>query len=536
MIPGQSRLFLDYLNDPESLRQFYPNAAGSVDEIRSFVPVALAAYRTDRAELCRALSAINQRFGCGTETEANIRRLALPDTVAVVTGQQAGLFTGPLYTIYKALSACRTAEALNDRGISAVPVFWIATEDHDFDEVSHAEAVDRSGSLSTAAIGLGENTPGKPVGNISLVSDAALVVGTFINDLPETQFTAELRDLLAYDWNKGQTIGMAFGTTLARILSRFGLILLDPMDSGLKRLASPLYVQAIENSDAIVTSLVKRGEQIINAGYHNQVLVTEDYFPLFWHTDFGVRSSLRKIRDGVYYSKDERREFTVADMANIADREPERFSPGVMLRPVVQDFLLPNVCYLGGGAEIAYFAQNSEVYRVLGRPVTPIFHRQSFTVVESRHARTLKEYDLGFIDLFNGFEELVPQIVERYISPETAELFRDVESKIDFELDRLGQALSGIDVTLADSLIKRRAKIAYHITTLQRKAYRAEIRRNEVIDRRIRSAMTELLPIGTLQERVLNFSEFYNKYGPNFFDWIYAAIDADQRDHQLIYL
>jgi uncharacterized protein YllA (UPF0747 family) len=202
----------------------------------------------------------------------------------------------------------------------------------------------------------------------------------------------------------------------------------------------------------------------------------------------------------------------------------------------VQDFILPTVCYFGGAAEIAYFAQSSEVYRVLGRPATPIFHRQSFTVVESKHSKTLSRYDLDFGDLFKGIESILPRIVEDYLNRDLAGLFAKVEEEINIELNRLDQALTPFDTTLAESLANRRRKILYHIGALRHKFHNAQMRKDEVIQHQLSSLFAALLPNRHLQERSLNVTYFINRYGPQFVDWMYSAVDLDDKGHRLIYL
>ncbi len=168
--------------------------------------------------------------------------------------------------------------------------------------------------------------------------------------------------------------------------------------------------------------------------------------------------------------------------------------------------------------------------------MTPIIHRQSFTVIGSRHARTLAAFGVEFADLFEGYRSLVTQAVDSTSAAGLAGLFGDVEEKINTELNRLDQALSEFDASLADSLAKRRKKIIYHIAALRKKAYLSQIRRDETTDRRLRSMLAALVPNGELQERTLNFAGFFNKYGPNFIEWIYDATDVDERGHRLIYL
>ena len=533
-IPHQSRLFIEYVSDPLSLKRFYPNAVGSPADISLFAQEVIANYRTDRTALCDALTEINVKAGAGRKTTENIEMLRDPASVAVVTGQQAGLFTGPLYTIYKALSAIKMSELLKGQGFPAVPVFWAATEDHDFEEVSAAFVIGSAGELVESKYSASEGFAEMPVGNIKLEHSIAGVVNHLFDNMPETEFSADLRAILLRSWSEGNSFGDAFIKTLAALFAEFGLIFIDPMHHGIKALSSPIYVDAIEKSDEIVQRICERSRQLENEGYHAQVLVEEDYFPFFWQDDDGRRVALRKVGPDIYRVRDGKPEFTLADLQGIARNEPHRLSPGVMLRPVVQDYLLPTVCYLGGGAEIAYFAQTCEAYRVLNRPVTPILHRQSFTVVESKQRKVLEKFDLSLSRLFDGIEKTMLQMAETNVASGTAKLFADVEEKINTELDRLDQHLAQIDPTVAANLAKRRRKMIYHIVALRKKALLAQVRKDGVTSRQIENFFSSLLPNWQLQERTLNIFSFLNKYGPNFIAWLYEAIDLDDKDHRII--
>ena len=534
-IPGQSKLFTEYQQNPISLKKYYPTIVSSHTEVVERIPEVLANYDTDRKLLCDALTRMNTQFGADRKTLENIDLLRADDTVAVVTGQQTGLFTGPLYSIYKALSAIKMSECLNGRGIKSVPVFWMATEDHDLEEVSSAFVIGGGQELAELRVSADESEQGRPVGRIKLDESISAVVSELFSTLPVTAFTESLRDELELAWQKEKTFGEAFGTFLTILLGKYGLIVVDPLDDELKHLSAPIYSDAIKHSTEIVNALTARSSKLVRDGYHAQVLVENDYFPLFWHMDDGRRVALRRSPDGLLQVKGEKTSFTETELAETALSEPGRFSPGVMLRPVVQDNLFPTVCYFGGGAEIAYFAQNSEVYRILDRPATPILHRQSFTIVEARHARTLEKYELKFADLFAGEADILPKIVDKFIDPNTARLFADAEEKVNTELNRLDQALLQMDVTLAANLATRRRKIIYHIAALRKKYQFCRIEMDETISRRIHSAFTALLPNGSLQERTLNVTSFLGRFGPNFIDMVYDSIDLDDKGHRIIY-
>ncbi|MEO6051323.1 MAG: bacillithiol biosynthesis cysteine-adding enzyme BshC, partial [Pyrinomonadaceae bacterium] len=454
----------------------------------------------------------------------------------VVTGQQAGLFTGPLYTIYKALSAVKMAEMLNQDGTKAVPVFWTATEDHDFEEVSEAYFIGKTGEMFRSNYLPDGYVKDLPVGDVKIDGEMDRVIREISSQLSETEFSGEMKGLLRSAWSPNTRFGDAFEKTLAAILGRFGIIFIDPMNERIKKLCAPIYVNAIDKTVEIVASVRQRSLELESEGFHAQVLVEEDYFPLFWHDDAGNRKALRKTGARVYGVKGDKREFTLSELSLIAGSEPQRFSPGVVLRPVVQDYLLPTVCYFGGGAEIAYFAQNSEIYRVLNRPVTPVFHRQSFTIVESKHRRVLEKLDLDFSQLFDGVNNTLLSLAEEKLSPDIARLFADVEERINIELNRLDQSVSLIDSTLAENLAKRRRKMLYHIATLRKKTLLAQTRKDNTVSRQIDNLFTALLPNGHLQERLVNVFSFLNKFGLNFINWIYESIDLDDKGHRIVEL
>jgi len=533
-IPHQSKLFIDYQADPTSLSRYYPNAVGSIERLRDFVPTVLANYKTSRIRLCDSLTVYNRHIGAGDTTLKNIELLRDTQTVAIVTGQQAGLFTGPLYTIYKALSAVKAARHLSEIGITAVPIFWIATEDHDFDEVAVAEFVGRSGrNFGTTYVPASYQRESQ-VGTVEVDANIESLIERIFDQLPETEFSGMSREKIADCWHAGTTFGEAFGRTLMSLLQQFGVIVIDPMQVEVKGLSAPIYEAAIQNVDALVSGVIEKSDQLSRDNYHAQVLIKRDYFPLFWQHDDGRRVALRKFGEGIFGNREIKSEFTLADLQRIAIEAPARFSPGVMLRPVVQDYLLPTACYVGGAAEIAYFAQNSAAYAVLNRPVTPIVHRQSFTVVEPRQRRILDKQELSLPQLFDGRDSSFVRLSEKNAPAETSRLFAVVEERVNTELNRLDQNLATIDPTLAANLATRRRKIIYHIAAMRKKTFLAVARKNSTLEQQLDDLFSTILPNNNLQERSINVFSFLNKYGSNFIDWIYDSIDLDDKGHRII--
>lgn len=535
-IPHQTRLFLDYLRDPLALRRFYPSAVRFHHELPLRAPEVLAAQTTDRQVLCDALQEANAGWGAGAETLGNIELLRDADCLAVVTGQQAGLFTGPLYTIYKALSAVKLAGCLRQRNTKAVPVFWIATEDHDFPEVAKAEFIGRDCRLTSVAVPFELHTEGQPVGQVVLDQSTDAVVDRLLELLPVSEFSGDLENLLRDAWKTGRGYGEAFTRMMTSLLSQHGLIFLDPLNPKLKQLAAPLYASAAARALEIASAVETRSRELEEAGYHAQVLASANSFPLFLHEDNGARHALTRTEDGKYKAKGVDSAYTAEELSDLAVAQPERFSPNVTLRAVVQDFLLPTIAYLGGAAEIAYFAQTAEVYRVLGRPITPILPRSSLTMVERHTSRVLERYGLTLADLFAGPENLFSRVVEEHLGADTAKSFTETGESLNEQLDKLKEKLSAVDPTLADALETGRRKITYQLEGLRSRFHRAQMSRDEAVQRQLQRAFDQLYPNKTLQERHINVTSLLARHGRYVIEWIYNAINLGSTEHQIVYL
>lgn len=535
-IPHQSRLFLDYLKDPLTLRNFYPGAVRFHHELQQRVPEVLSAYRVDRNRVCDAFAAMNQRWGAGEATLKNIELLRESDCIAVVSGQQAGLFTGPLYTIYKALSAVKLAGCLQQRNTKAVPVFWIAAEDHDFAEVAKAEIIGRDCQLKSVAVSESTHYEGQPVGKVTLAGSIDALVDELFELLPASEFAADMKSLVRNAWQPGRGYADSFATMMTALLGRYGLIFLDPLDPALKQLAAPLYSEAARLAPEIAGALEQRSVELERAGYHAQVLATANSFPLFLHDEEGRRHSLVRVENGNYRTKDVEREYTAAELAALALKEPERFSPNVTLRAVVQDYLLPTIAYYGGAAEIAYFAQTAEVYRVLERPATPILPRSSMTMIERHTGRVLERYNLTLADFFEGLDPVIKRVVEEHLAADSAKLFTNAEQNVNHELDRLRQELKAIDPTLANALETGRKKINYQLDGLRQRFVRAQMTRDEAAHRQLQRASDQLYPNKNLQERHINITSLLARHGTYVIEWIFNAINLGSNDHQIIYL
>ena len=531
-IPGQSSLFLDFQKDSPELESFYPEKNNSLKE---FSKKVLENYKIDRQKLCDVLYEENKKLGGNVKTLVNIETLRGKDCLAVVTGQQAGLFSGPVYTIYKALSTVKMVEQLSEEGIKAVPVFWIAEEDHDFDEVKKTIYLNRSGNIKVSKFDPDKDFEDVPVGYIELDDSINKVIEALFKELPRTEYSKFLQESLEKSYQNGETFSNSFARFLSEVFSDYGLIMVSPLNPELKKLCWPIFSEAFQRSDEIIQRILEKNEQLKKGNYHSQVLVEENSFPFFLQNNERERLALRKnLENEDLIIQKTKESLNRSELYELAKSYPQALSPNALLRPVVQDFLFPTLTYFGGAAEIAYFAQNSAIYEVLERPVTPIRHRAAFSIVSGKNRRNLNEYNLGLVDLFKGQEKTSARIVEEFLSNDVAVTFEDVERSINNKLDLLEKSLKTVEPTLSQNLSNRRKKIDYHLDSLRKKYHRAEIKKDEIFQRRIKSIYNDILPSKGLQERSLNVINFLNIYGDNFIKWVYESIDLEEKGHQVI--
>jgi bacillithiol biosynthesis cysteine-adding enzyme BshC len=532
-IPRASSLFTDYLYNYDKVARFYTDCGRSVSPLAEHAR-QVGAQEFDRARVADALTKINRRAGSPDLTFKHIEMLRRPGSVAIVTGQQAGLFTGPVYTIYKALTVIKLAACLREQGVEAAPVFWIASEDHDYEEVNHCRVVDPEGHLTDVRYEPADRKQDTPVGRIRIDAGINRTIDEFIAKLPPSEFTPEIERDLRESYEEGLGFADAFARLMARLFKDYGVVLLDPLDEELKQVVAPLYSQAIEKSSEIAHALVERSAELERAGYHAQVHVSEDMVPLFIMDD-GRRVAMTQS-EGRFHVKGSDRSFSKEELVELARRCPNCFSPNVTLRPVTQDYLLPTAAYIGGPAEIAYFAQIRAVYETLNRQEPCVLPRASFTIVEGRHQKTLKKLKLELKDFFDGLHPAITKVVEQSLDRETANNFAETERTIAEQLDKLEASLRRTDATLSPSVKRARAKMAYQIEHLRTRFIHSAARREETAFRQVERAYQTLLPDKNLQERELNIYYFLSRYGHSLIDELQKAVEIGYSNHKIIYI
>ena len=533
-IPKTTRLFQDYLYDFERVAQFFEGGGRDAGSLAARA-ARVTAQGFPREEVAVVLAEQNRLAGAGEETFANIERLRQADSVVVITGQQAGLFTGPLYTIYKALTAIKLAAQLRDEGVNAVPMFWIASEDHDFEEVNHCRVVNREGQLVTVAYTACSPKEGKPVGHVELCEEINEDVGELLAALPESEFLPRLAEDLRAAYRPGANFADAFGALMMKFFGRYGVVLINPLDDRLKQVAGEIYERALERAPEFAAALVGASENLVRAGYHAQVYTSAEAVPLFM-LDEGRRTAMVRREDGVFALKGGEKRLAAAEVLETVRRCPACFSPNVTLRPIVQDFLLPTLAYIGGPAEVAYFAQLRPAYTLLGRVEPVILPRASLTLIEKRHAKTLQKHGLGFTDLFAGQPEVMTKVVERGLDATTAAVFEETERVFAEQFEKLRASLAAVDPSLADALKGGREKVLYQISHLRARFISNRGQRDEATRKQIERLFAVLYPSKGLQEREINASYFLARYGYELIDRLYQEVEVGTHQHQLLYI
>jgi bacillithiol synthase len=497
-MPSQSRLFLDFCAG--SLRAFLPS-----DEISQAPPPRPAHW----AELVHLVAEQNP----SSNSEDSLAALE-EGAGAILTGQQVGLFGGPLYTPLKAATAIARARKSTAAGHPHAAIFWVASEDHDFAEVDHVSflagrelAVLTYGKAPESAIPAGRIVFDESI--TPLVERAAELLGP-----------SEATDALIAAYKPGRSFAQAFADLYVAIFAAQGLLLVDAAGRDFHRLGSPVLRAAIERADEFHSALTERGRALEAAGYHVQVAVAPQSSLLFLIDEkSGARIALRRTAptpaepNGLWHA--DRETYTTSDLVGILNSEPERISPAALLRPVFQDFLFSTTAQVGGPAEIAYLAQSSVLFeRILGRQTPPIA-RYSATLIEPSIAELLRKHELSLEQVFaeENAGTLAQRLAVRSMPIETKQKLAAAGNALDAELTTLVDWLQSQDQGLGQSADTAAGKMRYQMNRLRTLAANFQLQRESTLTRHANSIFNALYPGGVLQERVHGGAYYFARYG-----------------------
>lgn len=527
VLPHLSRLFSDYAQSHIRL-PFYRQSPYSQEWASQPGQVDPAV----RAAIADLLAAQNRSFGAGEKTFANIDRLR-HGAGAVVTGQQVTLFGGPLFTILKAATAIRKAQDATAAGYPHVPIFWLATEDHDLAEADHVALPTRR-ELQTLELlpEEGNGSQNAPVGELKLGQGVREVLDHTVEILGGGPFF----DQLERCYTPGATFAQAFGSLISGTFASHGLIVIDAAGRDFHALGASVFRKAITEPDALHAELIARDLELAAAGYHSQVLVGPQSSLLFL-IDAETRARLPlKRKNGQEWTAG-KKTYSTLELLEILKAEPERLSPNALLRSVYQDSILPTSAYIGGPAEVAYFAQSQVVYeRILGN-TTPVLPRLSATLIEPVIAEEMARRTITLTDVLSSRpDELGQNVGARSMPIEGKERLAAAGNALEQQLDALTGWMHSLDAGLGRSAETAASKMRYQMNRLRRLAANFQLQKEESLQRHVDAIYLSLCPDGHLQERVVGAAFFLSRYGEGLIDVLVENAAQECPGHKAIYL
>ncbi len=529
-----SNLYKDYLTNFDALRHYYTATYREKTGWEKIINHTLSR-SINRSALVRVLHHYNKEHQCGIKTLANIDLLHDENTLAVVTGQQLGICTGPLYTIYKTITAIKLTQQLSQNfpNYNFVPIFWLECEDHDFEEINKLSFINNANEITTSHYLL----EGKPleknlgaVGNITIDNFITQFFTEMEQSFQKTEFTTPLFDMIQSYYKSGNTFLQSFVGFMNRLFEDDGLIFLNPNTPELKNLAKPLFKKELESVTEVSKIVIKQSAEL-EEQYHAQIKAKAVNLFMFHK---GGRYAIEPSEDGTYYLKNTRQRFSQEELLNLVEKSPEIFSPNVVMRPLYQDTLLPTVGYIAGPSEIAYFAQLQPVYDFFGMTMPIIYPRASVTIVEEKVKKVLEKFQLNILEFFGDVEPLLARIAEQVSEVKVDNVFLQLHTNFSEALKEAQFGITQIDPTLDGTLKTTQAKIESLLTVLKEKTQKAQQQKQDISLRQIQKASLYLFPKENFQERELNVLYFMNKYGLEFVQWISGEIDINHFQHQLI--
>ncbi len=495
-IPGSSRLFVDLVYDFAKVKAFYRHDPSDPESIgRAVAKIEYPAAR--RAAVADALGVLNAG-------SPSLALFAQEGTVAVLTGQQVGLYGGPVYTLYKALSAIHTARELTAKGTPAVPIFWLATEDHDVEEIRSAAFWDRD--VATKA-----TSDGRPAGEHLLAG------------LPEDlQLAPEIEALAKRHYVNGRSFGESFLGLVKELLAPLGMLFADPLEPALRAAGAPFLAEAARRQVELSAAMVVRGRELAAAGYHAQVHFERDETSLLFLLENGLRKQLKFHADG----------YDGEAMA----AHGAALSPNALLRPVWQDWMFPTAVLVAGPGELAYFAQSEVLYRLLLDRMPVVTPRAFFSIVDAKTAKIVERFRVPYADMLHNEEHVRQTLAKRLVPPSLTEALREAEQSVTNAMTGLESKLEGFDPTLARALEASRRKIAFQFAKNRSKVVNEILRKDEQAQRQAAHISHRLAPHGHLQERHYSLLALLSDYGIEFIPTILANIHEGCFDHHLLLL
>lgn len=488
------------------------------------------AFKRQPADIARVVAAQQERRSAPAAARESAARLADPATRVIITGQQAGLFGGPLFTLLKAITTMKlAAQVTKDHRVPVVPVFWIDAEDHDWPEVSGCTVLDSEFAPTTVRLADLPGAGTRPIARLELTDAIVSALDQLEQALPETEFRPELMTALRAAYQPGRGMAMAFGAFLEQVLGPHGLVVYDSSDSATKPLARDVFVREVSEPGNTARIAGRAGEALVAKGYHAQATLADGTVSVF-HLN-AQRAPIRVDGNKAYVGETT---MSLAQLVEEAKARPDQFSPNVLLRPLVQDTVFPTICYVAGPNELAYLGQLKEVYAHFGVPMPLMYQRGTATLADSATLRFLAKYDLPLTALRAQDESALNQLLESQLPPTVEQALTAVSSLIDERMGAVATAVPQIDPTLEGAVKSTLGKLQHEVHALHNKVIQAAKRRDDTLRRQFQRAQALTFPQGHPQEREVGFVWFLNRYGPALVDRLMDELPLAMGHHHVL--
>ena len=494
-----SELICNYLDEHQELQPFYNNFPKLENFKAQIEEKSLSVKAQSRTVLVEALQKQYKNVEASSLTLNNIKALKETNTFTITTGHQLNLFTGPLYFLYKIISTINLTKALKQKHpeYNFVPIYWMATEDHDFDEINYFNFNGKKVQWSRASSGgVGElNTDG--------LND---VFESYSKQLGLGENADFLRDLFKNAYLGHDNLADATRYIANALFRDYGLVVIDANERTLKRLFIP-YIERELTEQVSYKAVEKTNKQISKLSYKIQVNPRE--INLFYLTE-GLRERIVE-KDGTYYVNETDISWNRSALLKHLNEMPERFSPNVIMRPLYQEVILPNLCYIGGGGELAYWFELKAYFENVDVTFPMLLLRNSALIKTEKQTQKLEKLEVNLEDLFLKQDQLVNKQVKALSSIDID--FSSQKEHLQKQFEHLYQIAEDTDKSFFGAVAAQEKKQLKGISNLEKRLLKAQKRKlNDQIDR-ITEIQDQLFPGQSLQERNLNFSELYLKFG-----------------------
>ncbi|MED4784559.1 bacillithiol biosynthesis cysteine-adding enzyme BshC [Brevibacillus choshinensis] len=533
-LPLANRLAQEYQQGNDSALQFFAYNPHEIQAYKERLEWLRGRTIPHREQLAEGLYTYNKKIGNKQEALSQIELLRRPDTYVVIGGQQAGVLTGPLYTIHKAIHLIQTAKKLSQElDQTVVPVFWIAGEDHDIDEIDHVYwLADRETRLHKERMNL--NKKGRVSASSLPLDEEACerFLAQFFHGQIETEETASIRELVETTAAESENVAEWFARMMAQLFGKHGLILVESSLPFVRELESPIFQQVIEKNEQVADLLLKAADRITTAGYPLQLQVEEHQANLFLYE--GTDRLLLERHGDRFVNR--RASYSREDLLKLAAERPERFSANVVTRGLMQEHIFPSLAFIGGPGEVAYWAYYREIFELFGMRMPIVLPRMSITLMEGAKQRLLEGFGLSVEDVLTHFEQWKEEWMQQQEPHPLHEHFSQARATIQSTYLPLVEEVVRLDGGLRNLADKNAELLLAQVAFLEERLVRALQQQDDVAYTRLQRIEAFLLPEGGLQERKLSFLPFANKYGLGLVDRLVEAPFTHDGTHQIFYV